>query len=72
MVCAVIGTGVQTGCSNMAPLAATASPQQAVAQGKANTIDYARIAAAEQSARDLGLQVIRIREPALRWTAWLR
>ena len=67
MVCAVIGAGVLMGCSGLVPVATTpALPQPAVASGSAGAIDYARIAAVEKNARYLGVQVIWLREPALR------
>ena len=63
--CAVIGAWVLTGCSSMAPIAATpASPQQAVAQ-VTRTVDYARVAAIEKNAAYVGVQVIWLRPPEL-------
>lgn len=67
MICAVVGAAVLIGCSSMAPIAATpALAQQAVAQSNTGAVDYARIAAVEKNARYLGVQVIWLREPALR------
>ncbi len=59
MVCTLIGAWILTGCSSMAPVA--------VAPATAPSgVDYARMAAVEQNARYLGVQVIWVKQPELR------
>ncbi|MBC7414012.1 MAG: hypothetical protein H7327_03655 [Herminiimonas sp.] len=63
--CAVAGAWILTGCSSMAPVAATPGTS-AVAQNGAQNVDYQRIAAVEAQARFQGVQVIWVKEPTIR------
>ena len=67
MVCTLIGAGILTGCSSMAPVAVAPTPSPStVAASNARSVDYARIAAVEQNARFQGVQVIWVKPPDLR------
>lgn len=56
---AVIGAWILTGCSSMAPVAAAPTAAK-------SGVDYARMAAVEQNARYMGVQVIWVKQPELR------